>query len=200
VFDAERDLQIAEAMAGDLKPYLLSETLYWSLGRSGTSRRPLPKGTLGGLLLRLHRLEALDNALTPDQSHRLRQVRWETDSALDRWFAQAEAKTLREIKARLRLWSEYLGECEDNPYTYQAEYHTQVANRTIAALLVDFAGDAIAGQSITSRITVLDQLLRGITTEGNFVWDEALEPVYPRERFWWLYVRLKPKDDAQDTP
>ena len=79
----ERDLQIVEAIAANLKEYLLSKTLYWTLSESGPIAQPFPSGTLGGLLLRLYRLEALTTQLSADQEQRLRAARTETDHKLN---------------------------------------------------------------------------------------------------------------------
>jgi hypothetical protein len=192
VFDPENDLRFAEAMVADLKPYLLSDTLYWTLDQSGATGRPFPKGTLGGLLLRLHRLKALIAGLTPDQARRLELIQREADEQLDRWRVQTEQKALREMKARLGLWAAYLDECERDlsNENYRVEYPTQVVNRTILAFLADVVGRAIHGTSISTRIILLDQRLGNITSEGDFAWDEVLIPAFPRDAFWWLYVRL----------
>lgn len=176
----------------DLKPYLLSDTLYWSLGQIGATRKPFLKGTLGGLLLRLHCLKALTAGLTPDQVYHLELIQHEADEQLDHWRVQTEQKALREMKARLSLWAAYVDECERDlsNENYRVEYPTQVVNRTILAFLADVVGRAINGTSIRTRIILLDQRLGNITEEGDFAWDEALIPAFPRDTFWWLYVRL----------
>jgi hypothetical protein len=188
MIDLERDLQITEAMAADLKPYFLSNTLYWSLGSGGYL---FPKGTLGGLLIRLHRLDALSGSLSLDQKHRLQNAQAQTRHQIDQWVVQAEEKALREIKARLRSWGEFVAECEENPRRYEDEYHTQVEGRTILEFLLDLAGKAINGQGVTRKLLLLDQRLRKIGEEGPFVWDEALIPAFPQETYWWLYLRFK---------
>ncbi len=189
----ERDLLVVEAMAADLKEYLLSSTLYWSLSKP----RPgplLPKGTLGGLLLRLHRLTALEASLTPDQRQRLSDAAGLARQTLDRWAAQAEEKALREIKARLGAWQAYLEECEDNTPRYAPEYPTQAESRTAIDLLLGFAGKAV-GARLAEQVRVADQRLSALVEPGGFVWDEAFALAFPPERFWWLYAQFAPPDD-----
>ncbi len=191
----ERDLLVVEATAADLKPYLLSGVLYWSLSKPYPSPYILPKGTLGGLLLRLHRLTALEERLDPEQRQRLGRAARQAQDELDRWVVQAEEKAMREFKARLHAWRVFLEECEDAPNRYAYEYPTQVEGRTILDLLLDFATDAIGPQAVR-ELRAADHTLREISEPGEFVWDEAALPAFPQERFWWLYVRLKPRPES----
>ncbi len=191
MIDLERDLQVAEAMAADLKAYLLSNNLYWTLSVRGSKSHLFPKGTLGGLFLRLHRLDALSNQLSPEQVQRLRQAQEEAETHLDQWAIQAEKRAVREIKARLGLWRAYLEEVLDKPRAYIAEYPSQAEGRTALVFLFDFAGRAVDGQGLRSQLEKLDRNLTKQANDSDFVWDEALQPAYPREAFWWLYVLPK---------
>lgn len=189
MFNPEIDLEIVEVMTAELKPYLLSKLLYWPLNGSST-QGSFPRGTLSGLVVRLHQLESVADSLTPEQVERLTAARQETDTQFDHWRVQVEEKAAREIKSRFDLWEAYLIECEKDPERYQDEYPTQVFNRTALAFLPDLAGRAAARESVTSRLILLDQRLQQFSTTGPFVWHEALAPAYPAERFWWLYISL----------
>ena len=187
--DIERDLAFVSTMAAELKPYLLSDTLYWSLGAPAPAHRPLLKGTLGGLLFRLYRLEASRHLLTPEQRQQLHEARSLSNEQLQRWVVQAERKATREIKSRLNVWGAYLEECQENPARYAPEYPVRVEERTILVFLFDVAGRSKEKEAATIKLSQLDRLLRGISRESDFVWDGALQPAFPRDRFWWLYVR-----------
>ncbi len=189
----ERDLEVVEAIAADLKDYLLSSTLYWSLSKPRPGPHLLPKGTLGGLLLRLHRLTALEETLNPDQYQRLRDAAGQAHAALDHWAVQAEEKTLREIKARLGALQAYLEEVEDAPRRYAPEYPVQAESRTAIDLLLDFAGRAVDAR-LAAQVEAADQRLRALVEPGAFVWHEAAAPAFPPERFWWLYAQIAPRD------
>ncbi len=191
MIDLERDLQIAEAMAADLKPYFLSNILYWSLNTSSREGYVFPKGTLGGLLIRLHRLDALRDSLSIEQSDRLQEAQAQTHEQINRWVVQAEEKALLEITARLRAWEEFLTEYGKNPRNHGDEYATQAEGRTILEFLINLAGKAINGQGITRRLLLIDQRLRKFGEAGPFIWDEALIPAFPQKTYWWLYLRLK---------
>jgi hypothetical protein len=186
--DLERDLLIVEASAADLKDNLLEDSIYWTLRAPRHSHHILPKGTLGGLLMRLHRLGALDGSLTPEQRERLHAAAATVREGLQTWAAQAEEMALREIKARLDSWTAYLQEAESDPDSYIAEYPTQVQGRVALDFLLEYAGDAVSGE-IQGYVVTADNLLRSISVSSPFVWDKTLIPAYPERRFWWLYVQ-----------
>lgn len=179
------DLEYLESMATEIKPYLLGKDLYWTLhGSHGV----LPLGTLGGMMLRLHRLDALRDQMTPDQVARCEQARTALQSEMDDKLVQAEQKMLREADARLTNWEAYLEELNRNVKRYMPDYRTQVEGRTIIEFLRDYAGSAFDGHHITKRIMGLDRLLRDLTESGDFLLDEELQAAFPSERFWWLYA------------
>jgi hypothetical protein len=188
VLDVERDLVFVEEMATDLEPYLLSKTLYWSLNVRSSARHHLLKGTLGGMLLRVHRLSALGDSMTPDQRQRFHDARARIEEQLAHWAVQASQKAAREIKARLHSWEAYLHECQKNARQYESEYPQQVEGRTILAFLFAYADGGAVSSAAHARLTKLDGLLHEISEAHEFVWDETLMPVFPKERFWWLYV------------
>jgi hypothetical protein len=189
----ERDLLFAEALAPDLKDYLLSSILYWQLSASHRNEPPLPKGTLGGLLIRLHRLAALEEALDAGQQERLANARRLAETSLEYWSAQAESKALAEIRSRLNIWEAYLADLEARPAASGAEYPTQAEGRTILSLLLNFAHRAEAAAGFAPHLDEADARLREMARPGGFVWNAALAPAFPQERFWWLYVTLRPE-------
>jgi hypothetical protein len=46
----------------------------------------------------------------------------------------------------------------------------------------------IQSADIDKLARTTDSRLRAFITESDFVWDKQLEPVYPRENFWWMYM------------
>jgi hypothetical protein len=190
--DLERDLLILEATAAGLKDHLLGDALYWTLGARPGTGRLLPKGTLGGLLLRLHRLEALRHLLSAEQDNRYVRVRSDAEHELDRWAVQAEEKALREMRARLHAWGEYLEECEVSTSRCVDEYAMQAEGRTVVELLAEYAGSAAQSEDMQAALAGVDRRLHELCKLGDFVWDPAMMPAFPRERFWWLYVQPRP--------
>jgi hypothetical protein len=188
--DLERDLAIAESSAADLKDYLLSDQVFWSLSTRGPARNPFPKGTLGGLLFRLAMLDALPGALTPDQWERLEAARTTADGMLRQWGVQAEDKAKHEAASRTRTWKQFLDEASLEPPRFQAEYEHQVEGRVCIASLMAFAGRAIEGAT-RDLLTAADKRLLQISSDDAFVWDEVTQPAFPEDRYPWLYLRLR---------
>jgi len=180
----ERDLAYAQAMAEELKEYLLGSGLYEQLSAHGYT---LPMGTLGGLFLRLHRLQALRDQLTDEQAAELEKIAEHVEAEVDHWRVQAEEKMQREIKARLHNWHEYLHELERQPRHYGGEFPTQVEGRTVVDLLMEAAGDAAPPEAV-AELREADRHIRDYTEPADFVWDDDMQPAFPRERYWWLYV------------
>lgn len=180
----ERDLQIIESAASDLKDYLLSPHLFWTLSRTPTSTYQFSKGTIGRLLFCVHRLNALQGDLTPDQLIRFRTVEPHISDELDRWSVQAEDKAHRDIKSRLNNWTHYLEELQDNSKRFAPEYPTQAEGRTVISLLIDFSRSS----DVDQLLHALDTHLQDLVIPADFIWNAAMQRAFPREDFWWLYV------------
>jgi hypothetical protein len=189
MIDLERDLRIASAMAGDLKAYLLSDTLYWSMSDAGPASFPYPLGTVGGLVLRLHKLETARDQLSSGQVARFQQASDTARDMLAAWIVQREQKVEREIKARLQTWSAFFDDLSTDLNRFPSEYPTQVEGHVIMTLLFPLAGKAADGKGYAIRLANLDERLKAITSSGDFVWDPIFAPGFPRAEHWWLYVR-----------
>jgi hypothetical protein len=188
--DLERDLRIVEAIAADLKPYLLSDALFWTLSAYGPVQNPYPKGTLGGLLFRLHLLDACRDRLSPDQWSRLADARRAAEGELRHWAVQAEQKAGREAASRLRAWETFLEEAADDPTRYSPEYHTQVEGRAILDFLIAFLGSAADGR-LRGAAVAADRRLEALADEGSFTWDESIREAFPSDHFPYLYLRFR---------
>lgn len=183
--NVDRDLAFIREMADDIKDYLLGNELYEQL----ISRDyMLPLGTLGGLFLRMHRLRALPDQMTDEQRIAFKTAAGHINVELDRWAVQAMEKVQREITARLRNWHAFLMELEQHPERHTSEYPTQAEGRTILDLLVEYAGDQ-APPETEADLRFADVKLRDNTQPGEFVWGDEMQPAFPRQRFWWLYVQ-----------
>lgn len=183
----ERNLIVVEAIAADLKEYLLSDTLFWPLSRPRVGDYVLPKGTIGGLLLRLHRLDAFRDALSDEQVRRLHDARSGAEDALSQWMVQAREKAAHEARSRTDSWHAYAVEATEDPRRYRPEYPTQAESRTALALLLDWLGDHV-DETIRGRVSVADRLIRSVAIPCQFVWDDWQAPAFPPDHFWWLYV------------
>lgn len=182
-FNLERDLRVLAAMASSLTPYLYEDELYGYLAGN------LPKLTLGGLLLRLHRLTCLEDMLSAEQQTLLHDARINLEAERADWAVHFEGKIKHELRARLEALELFVRECDEDALPCVAHYPAQAEKRTIIHHLAEEADElGILEDDVRARIRQVDQKLRALLREGDFVTDEVLRPAYPADVFWWLYA------------
>ena len=166
----EQNLRYFESALQELKDYLLSDVLFYPL------TAPLPRLTIGGLLLAQKELEVgnLGTHLYP----KLAPIK-------SKWRAAWTKKSARELDARLRLWHNYLNDYRAKPEEYAADYKNEVRLRVMLELLVDEVGETPA------ELIALDELLRIKIISGEFLWDGNLQSQFPEDKFWFLYGKLR---------
>jgi hypothetical protein len=187
--ELRHDLAVVEAMAAELEPYLKSDTLFWQLSPARPIVPTAPLLTIGGLVLRLHRLAGQAAALTPEQRARLAAAQESFHQTITAWKAHAAARMARELDARLNSWSWFVEDCRAQKRSCISHYPTEAELRTLIALLLEEAAGYEDVSDQRDRLAQLDARFRQWFEPGGFVWRPALAPVYPRARFWWLYGR-----------
>lgn len=182
-FDLDRDVRALSAMASNLTPYLYENEVYGYLAGD------LPRLTLGGLLLRLHRLTQLENLLNAEQQNSVHNAQLNFESATSEWAVHYESKLQRELHVRLDAMEQFLHDCTDDPQGCVAGYPVEAEKRTMIKHLRDAAEERdIFTDDLRGRMRQLDNKLQRIFHEGRFIFaDERLMAVYPREAFWWLH-------------
>lgn len=183
------DLRVMEAMVDELEPYLKSDALYWRLSPSVPINPPAPMLTLGGYLLRAHRLTRQSESLDPDQQKRLEAIHEVYREKIDEWAAHAARRLERELGARLNSWQWFVEDCEARKKACITYYPTEAELRTLIELLLENARDLTQVNAFDKRLGGLDARFRPWFKEGDFVWRDELLSVYPKSRFWWLYGR-----------
>jgi hypothetical protein len=175
-------------MAEDMDAYLKSETLYWQLGYSD-----MPKLTLGGFLLRRHRLLNLAVLMDEDEWLRMETAVAQFIDALSDQIVRSEQRAHEEIQVRIRQWGTYLNDVQKNAAEAAVNYATAVENRAMIAALGAFLQtqpfQLEAG--ILERTAMLDTVLSKHWQAADFIWPAAWQTTYPPTEFWWLYGRPK---------
>jgi hypothetical protein len=175
-----KDLEILEAMAAGMNNYLLNKTIFQTL------QIGMPQLTLGGYLMRQHRLLGLAGTLLNEiEQGRLEKAVDQFKQSLLGKQTQFEQKIEREIGSRLRQWAEYLRDVEGDPAEYAPNYASRVEVRAMVAALVE----ALPAPAATSAeaLNRLDEKLSQSWQRGQFVWPAEWQPAYPEDVFWWLY-------------
>jgi hypothetical protein len=141
----------------------------------------------GDLLTRIFRLAAERDRLTPEQQTRFDAARGAAEKTIYSLRTRFHQRLLREIKARLDSLNWFLDECASEPARCRGEYPFEIRNRQrIDAIVTELGSDL--PQDVKNQISRLDERIRLIVRPGNFAWDARLEGVFPRTRFWYLYV------------
>ncbi|MBN1286640.1 MAG: hypothetical protein JXB47_14675 [Anaerolineae bacterium] len=187
LIDLGRDATAARLMAEQLDPYLYQDDLYGSLDPDQ------PQLTVGGLLLRLHRLHALRSQLTPAQADDLDTAQAALDAARAAWPVHYAEKITREIHARQNSMAWYLDNCDEHAKSIVSAYPVEAEKRTILHhLFAEARTRDIALGDATKQQAALDARLHRHVAEAGFIWPEAVQPAYPPDPFWWLHSWPEP--------
>jgi hypothetical protein len=181
------DLAVLEAFAAEVEEYIIKDELY------RTVRVHLPTGDQmiqmsgGDLLTRIFRLSAERDRMTPEQQERFDAARSAAEKSIYSLRTRFHQRLQREVKARLDSLDWFLDECASEPARCRGEYPFEIRNRQrIDAILTELGTDL--SPELKNRINRVDDRIRMMVKPGNFAWDSRLEPVFPRTRFWYLYV------------
>ena len=186
--DLGADAVAVRAMAAALDSYLYGDDLY------GVLPGALPRVTVGGVLLRLHRLRALCAQLNAEQVAALEQAERDLAEARVEWALHYARKIARELSARQDSFNWFLTDCEENPPRCAESYPPEAEKRTIIHHLFEAgAEDGLQLGELEQRQRALDGRLRRHFRAGDFVWSAHAQPAYPRSVFWWLYGRPTPR-------
>ncbi len=177
-----RDVEILVAMANEMETYLRSDVLFWRIMDA-----TMPRLTLGGYLMRQHRLLALEHLLDEERQRVMETAVIQYNHALVEKIVRLEQKIHHELEARLRQWSEYLRDLSKDKRA--ANYASMVETRVMIEALVGqltlppYQLDA----RLPQQILLLDNNLRRHLRHGEFIWSAEWQPAYPEAVYWWLY-------------
>lgn len=190
----DEDRAYLQAALPELEAYLLSADTYRQLDVSyhGSS---LPALSLGNVLLSRARLEGSqgEHAAVPPVGTKDEGLLTQLDELRAQWASHWEQKAAQELRARLRLWQDYLEELAQNPNDHAAGYSYQVRQRAIIELLKTETTEQVPAE--IDRLARLDDRLRGLTQPAPFVWEPELQAAFPSGSYWFLY-RTPPKREA----
>ena len=185
--DPEEDLQVAEAMAHDLEDYLVKDDLYRTLiVRTKTGDQHLQM-TGGDLLTRLHRLQAIQDQLTPELRPRVESVAQSVQQTTYSLRSRFHERLRREMKARLDSLKWFLDDCATEPQRCRAEFPFEMRNRQrVEEILKELGGEA--PPELSQRLQGIDQRIRMLTRGTDFIWDKRVQTAFPQQPYWYLYV------------
>ena len=179
----KRDLAILTAMAAEMDEYLRSDVLFWPMIVAD-----MPRLTIGGYLMRQHRLVALRSLLSEEDQLKLDEAITTFNEALVEKVVRLEHRAHQEIHARLRQWSEHLKDLSRDAAN-QDYWATTATTRTMIEELVEMLNRPPyrLEPGVLDELAAYDNNLRKRWQPGDFVWEEGWEPAYPQAQYWWLY-------------
>lgn len=182
----EYNLNLASIMLEEIEDYILSSEVFWPLSQRSPTGSPLPRLTLGGLLLILNELKVQEIDMSPSQRTDHDKLLLQMERVRVKWAVGFERKAAQELRSRLNLWRAYLVDIEERVDTTE-NYPYEVRYRVIFEHLAERSIRQPETKPWVDEMQILDTRLRSFFIPGEFVWDARLEDIYPKSTFWYLY-------------
>lgn len=192
IYDLDADLKSFVAMVDNLVPYVYEKELF------GQIDNRLPRLTLGGLLMRRHRIAALRHDLKPEQVMAFDAAVQKLEKTRYEWLNHYKEKLEQEFHSRINALTYFIEDCEASWSSCEANWPNEAEKRTIVAHVVE---EAKAQNTLTTEnsalLRQLDQKLRRFFRTGTFLWDDRLKDAYPMPEYWWLHGRPGRQNDQE---
>ena len=187
-YSIDRDLSEAKSMADHLIPYVYGDQLYGNIG-GVFSTGATPSLTIGALLMRLHRLRALEAKLTPEQKAKLTEIEARNEAIRSEWSVHYNEKMVSEATSRLHLIETFFSECDEDPRACYSNYPPEAMRRTIVQDIDhELHRMNLSDAHLEMEMRRIDGQLHRFATKGDFIWAAELQPAYPPNVYWWLYA------------
>ncbi len=185
--DPAVDLAVVQAMAEELEAYLVKDDLF----RQMTVRTPAgdqrPQMSASDLLVRLHRLHGEREKLTPAQQAALDQVQTSVDATIHSLRTRFLERLERDMKSRLNSLRWFIDDCRQDRKRCRSEFPYEIRNRQRIEEILKVLGDGL-DPDLAAQLRQIDERIQYMTVAGDFIWDEKLQPLFPRGVYWYLYV------------
>ncbi len=187
-YSIDRDLAEAKSMADHLIPYVYGDQLYASIGGM-FSTGATPSLTIGALLMRLHRLRALEASLTPEQQANLTEIEARNDAVRSEWSVHYNEKLVNEATSRLHMIESFFADCAEDPRSCYSNYPPEAMRRTIVQDIDhELHRLHLSDSHLELTMRRIDGQLHHYATKTDFIWAPELQPAYPSNVYWWLYA------------
>ncbi len=188
-YSIDRDLAEAKSMADHLIPYVYGDQLYGSIGGM-FSTGATPSLTIGALLMRLHRLRAIDAALTAEQKAKLTEIEARNEAVRSEWSVHYTEKMISEATSRLHMIETFFADCAEDPRSCYSNYQPEAMRRTIVQDIDhELRRLNLSDAHLEMMMRRIDGQLRHVTAKDDFIWAAELQSAYPADVYWWLYAR-----------
>jgi hypothetical protein len=183
----EIDLAVLAAEIEELEEYIVKGEVYRTLRVPTPSSVQQVQMSGGDVLTRLFRLEGERESLPVEQRSRVRDLVLQARSTIYSLRTRFHDLLKREIKARIDSLNWFLDDVLGDPKRARTEYPYEIRNRQRIAVMVDELAENFTSE-LKGELKRVDERIRLIVQPASFAWDSRLESLFPRERFWYLYV------------
>ena len=183
----EIDLAVVAAEVDELEEYIIKGDVYRTLRVQTPSGTQMVQMSGGDLLARLYRLEAVREQLPPEQRSRAKDLALAARSTIYSLRTRFHDLLKREVKTRLDSLNWFLDDVMGDPKRARVEYPYEIRNRQRIQLMVEELAENMSPE-LKQQIARVDDRIRLIAKPAGFLWDAHLEPIFPRERYWYMYV------------
>ena len=187
VEDPSVDLEIVEGMIPELEDYIIKDEVYRTVILPTSSGDQNIRMTGGDLLARLHRLNGEREALNATQQQRLDAAQSKADEIIRSLKTRFNQRLLREMKARLDSLRWFFDDCGADRQRCRVEFPFEMRNRQRIEEIMKQTKEIPA--DIAALLTRVDKRIREFSAPGEFIWSPRLQKVYPREPYWYLYMK-----------
>ncbi|GAB5493971.1 MAG: hypothetical protein Phog2KO_41860 [Phototrophicaceae bacterium] len=187
-YDYNEDLEIVNSMVERLESYLYSDSIY---GNQGLFIEGLPAITIGGLLMRIRRLNALRELIGLARQHQLDKVIAKHDAIYNKWQVHYKKKLQAELESRIGRIQQFIDEIKENQQSVIIFFKPEQMRRTIVQeILYMMQRSGIEIEGLGNTLKAIDYELRQVVKQCDFIWAPLLSSVYSSDEFWWLYSEL----------
>ena len=185
--DPDVDLTVLEEENTELQAYIVGNELYRTVHVRTAEVDQTVQMSGGDLLTRIFRLAGEADRLTPDQQRRFTKVRTEAEHTIYSLRSRFHELLNRELKARLDALNWFLDDAAADPKRARSEYPFEIRNRQRIEIIAQQLDNNME-PALKQQLQRVDGRIRTLAQPTDFIWDKRLEPIFPRNPFWYLYV------------
>ena len=188
VEDPSIDLEIVEGMIPELEDYIIKDEVYRTVILPTSQGDQNIRMTGGDLLARLHRLQGERESLSAAQQQRLDAAQQRADEIIRSLRTRFNQRLLREMRARLDSLKWFFDDCASDRQRCRVEYPFEMRNRQRIEEILKRVGGEVPDE-LRAMLSKIDGRIREYASPSGFIWTERVQKIYPREPYWYLYMR-----------
>ena len=185
--DPSVDITVLSAEVDELEEYIIAGEVYRTLRVVTPAGAQMVQMSGGDMLTRLFRLTGERDRLQAEQRSQVKGLALRAESTAYSLRTRFHDLLQRELKTRIDSLNWFLDDVMGDPKRARADFPYEIRNRQRIDAIAAELGDDLA-PALKSELRRVDDRIRLIVRPADFVWDASLAPIFPRDRFWYLYT------------